>query len=138
MKGITAIGHVAIRVKDVGRTLDFYVNKLDFPEMMRLHFPDGRLMLVYLRITDVQYLEVFPDAEGERAPPREANGLNHFCLEVDDLDQVVDELGRRGVALSREKKIGLDGNPQAWIEDPDGNRIEFMQMAKDSMQAEAV
>ena len=138
MKGITAIGHVAIWVRDVERTLDFYVNKLDFPEMMRLHHPDGSLFLIYLRITDEQYLEIFPDAAEERAPPREANGINHLCLEVDNIDLVIDELGKRGVPLAREKKLGLDRNLQAWIEDPDGNRIELMQMAADSMQSEAI
>ena len=34
--------------------------------------------------------------------------------------------------------MGLDHNRQCWIEDPDGNRIEFMQMSRDSMQAEAI
>jgi lactoylglutathione lyase len=64
--------------------------------------------------------------------------MNHLCLEVDNLDRVVDELGNRGVSLVREKKLGLDRNLQAWIEDPDGNRIELMQMAADSMQSEAI
>ena len=32
MKGIKSIGHVAIRVKDIGRSLDFYVKKLGFAE----------------------------------------------------------------------------------------------------------
>ena len=87
MKSIMGIGHVAIRVKDIDRTLDFYVGKLGFPEMIRLD-RDGRLWLVYLRITDDQYLEVFPEAVGDRAPEREANGLNHICLEVDGIDRV--------------------------------------------------
>ena len=65
MKGITGIGHVAIKVKDLDRSLDYYVNKLGFPEMMRLRKDDGSVWLVYLRITDEQYLEVFP---GGRRP----------------------------------------------------------------------
>ena len=40
MEGINAIGHVAIRVKDIDRSLDFYVNKLGFTEMFRLHHDD--------------------------------------------------------------------------------------------------
>ena len=134
---ISAIGHVAIRVKDVSRTLDFYVEKLGFPEMFRLE-REGRLWIVYLRITDGQFLEIFPDAEGERAPPREANGLNHVCLEVDDMDASLAELAASGVPLAQAKKLGLDGNFQAWIEDPDGNRIELMQMAPDSLQRQAI
>jgi lactoylglutathione lyase len=137
MKSIVGIGHVAIRVKDIDRTLDFYVGKLGFSEMMRLD-RDGRLWLLYLRITDTQYLEVFPEAQGDRAPPREANGLNHLCLEVDSINSAVDELAKAGVSLVSEKKLGADGNLQAWVEDPDGNRIELMQMAPDSLQTKAI
>jgi lactoylglutathione lyase len=138
MRGLTGIGHVAIRVKDVARTLEFYCDRLGFAEILRLHHDDGRLWLIYLRITDDQFLEIFPEAVGERAPPREANGLNHVCLEVDDLDGILDQLAERGVPLTQARKVGADGNLQAWIEDPDGNRIELMQMASDGLQAEAI
>ena len=80
----------------------------------------------------------FPDAVGERAPAPESNGLNHICLTVADLDDVVRQLGARAVPLSRPLKLGPDGNRQAWIEDPDGNRIELMEMAADGLQAQAI
>src|SRR6476659_8957249 len=112
MKTVVGIGHVAIRVRDIARTLDFYVGKLGFSEMLRLD-RDGRLWLLYLRLTDSQYLEVFPEAAGERAPPREANGLNHLCLEVDSIDAAVAEPRAAGVPLTSEKKLGADGNMQA-------------------------
>ena len=60
MKGISSLAHVALKVKDMDRSLDFYVGKMGFPEMFRLH-RDGKLWIVYLRITDDQYLELFPD-----------------------------------------------------------------------------
>ena len=34
--------------------------------------------------------------------------------------------------------MGADGNLQAWIEDPDGNRIELMQMDPNNMQSKAL
>ncbi len=137
MLTVSSIAHVAIRVKDIARTLDFYTNKLGFAEMMRLD-RDGRLWLVYLRITDDQFLEVFPEGEGERAAEREAIGYNHMCLSVPDIDQTVREIEASGVPLIRPKTMGADGNWQAWIEDPDGHRIELMQMGSDSMQAAAI
>ena len=138
MKGISSLGHVAIRVNDIARSLDFYTGKLGFSELMRLHRDSGELWLIYLRITDDQYLELFPDAVGDRAPPKEANGLNHLCLTVDALDQVLSQLDAAGIPLSSPRKLGADGNLQAWIEDPDGNRIELMQMAPDGLQARAI
>ena len=35
-------------------------------------------------------------------------------------------------------KAGADGNRQAWLEDPDGNRIELMEMADDCLQYQAI
>ncbi len=137
MLTVSAITHVAIRVKDVERTLDFYINKLGFTEMLRLD-REGRLWLVYLRISDDQFLEVFPEGEGDRASEREAVGYNHMCLQVPDIEQTVRELNDAGVEMIRPKVQGADGNWQTWIEDPDGHRIELMQMAADSMQAQAI
>jgi lactoylglutathione lyase len=137
MKNIVGIGHIAIRVKDIDRTLDFYRDKLGFTEMFRLE-RDGKLWLMYLRVTDTQYIELFPEAVGDRAPAREANGLNHICLEVDSIDGVLADLDKAGIPIAREKQMGADGNLQAWIEDPDGNRIELMQMDPNNMQSKAL
>jgi lactoylglutathione lyase len=137
MLTVSALAHVAIRIKAIEPTLDFYVGKLGFREMLRLE-RDGRLWLVYLRITDEQFLEIFPDGEGDRAAEREAVGYNHLCLSVPSIDGALAELARAGVPLIRPKTLGADGNWQAWIEDPDGHRIELMEMAPDSAQAKAI
>ena len=138
MKGITGLGHVAIKVKDLDASLAFYSGLLDFPEMLRLHNKDGSTWLVYLRITDSQYLEVFPGAENDRAPGWNANGVNHLCLTVVDIENLVRRMEARGIKMLMPVKDGADGNRQAWIEDPDGNRIELMEMAPGCLQLEAI
>ena len=137
MKSVTAIAHVALRVSNIDRSLDFYVGKLGFAEMFRLD-RDGQLWIVYLRITDTQYLELFPGGDGRRVPVPNQIGPNHFCLEVDDIDAAIAELADKGVSLTQAKKKAVDGNNQAWIEDPDGNRIELMQMSDDCLQFRAI
>ena len=140
MHGFKAIAHVALKVKDLDRSLDFYVNKLGFAEMMRLDKPDGSpgVWLVYLRITDDQYLELFPDGQGDRAPGRDATAINHVCLGVDDIDKVIADLDKAGIPLTVQKKMAADKNWQCWIDDPDGNRIEIMQLMPDCLQLEAI
>lgn len=138
MQGITGIAHVAVRTADLDASLAFYTDRLGFEEMMRLNGDGGELLLVYLRITDTQYIEIFPNAVGTRSPGPLAMGMNHLCLEVDDLDAVVGRLAAAGVGTTIAPKMGLDGNRQAWIEDPDGNRIELMQMSADCMQLQAI
>src|SRR5712671_4593158 len=107
MKGITQLAHIALKVKDIDKSLDFYVNRMGFPEMFRLE-REGQLWIVYLRITDDQYLELFPDATGDHAPPFAAVGFNHLCLEVDDMDAAIQEITDRGVKLTQQKKTGVD------------------------------
>lgn len=138
MLGITAIGHVAIKISDLDRTLEFYQGRLGFPEMFRLHNDDGTPWLIYLRITDTQYLEIFPGAETDRAPGKNANAINHVCLSVVDLEHTVQALQAQNIPLTSPIKTGRDGNIQAWIEDPDGNRIELMQMRPDCRQLQAI
>ena len=107
MKGITGLAHVAIKVTDLDRSLAFYVGKLGFPEMLRLHNDDGSPWLVYLRITDDQYLEIFPGAENDRAPGWNANGMNHMCLAVDDLKALVKEIDAAGIPLLMPLKLAV-------------------------------
>jgi lactoylglutathione lyase len=138
MQGIVGLAHVAIKVTDLDRSLDFYINRLGFPEMLRLNKDDGSTWLVYLRITDDQYLEVFPGAENDRAPGWDANGMNHMCLAVEDIDAVIKRIEAAGISLLLPLKLAVDGNRQAWIEDPDGNRIELMEMDPGSLQLKAI
>lgn len=51
---------------------------------------------------------------------------------------VVEAIEARGIPLLIEKKTAVDCNRQAWIEDPDGNRVELMEMNPASMQLEAI
>jgi lactoylglutathione lyase len=133
------LGHLALRVNDLDASVAFY-NKIGFPEMLRLLNDKGAPWIVYHRITDELYLELFPGGDGETVPPPERTGLMHLCLTVEDIDVAEAELKKVGVELMRprDSKRGLDGNRGMWIEDPDGHQIEIMEMAPDCIQAEAV
>ncbi len=137
MEGLAGLGHVAIRARDLDAVLAFYTDKLGFREMFRLNHDDGSLMLVYVRVTEDQFLEFFPNGSGE-TPPASNVGYNHLCLTVADIEATLRDLEARGVPLARGLQTGRDGNRQAWIADPEGNRIELMEMAPDSKQAEAL
>ena len=138
MKGISSVGHIGIKVKNLEKSMAFYTETMGFPEMFRLHRDDGRVWLVYLRITDDQYLEIFPEAIQDRAPEPENNGINHFCLTVENIEEIVRQLEAKGVALYWPLKTGADNNRQAWVLDPDGNRIELMEMASNALQFKAI
>ena len=65
---------------------------------------------------------------------RSLDFYRHICLEVDDIEEAVRRLRERGVAVS-DVKVGNDRSYQAWISDPDGNRIELHGYTPESKQA---
>ena len=138
MTGILGIGHLALKVRDLDKSLDFWRDRVGFREMDRLRRDDGTTWLVYLRITDTQFLELFPGAATDQAPGEEANGVLHICLDIEDLDVEIARLEKAGVKIVSPINGGIDNNRGAWIHDPDGNRIELMEMHPNSIQYKAI
>ena len=66
--------------------------------------------------------------------PAQKQSFRHICLEVDDIRTTVERLRSKGIEVS-EPKLGKDRSWQAWITDPDGNRIELHDYNPDSKQA---
>ncbi|MDR3474985.1 MAG: VOC family protein [Devosia sp.] len=139
MAAFNSLGHVALRVNDLQKSLDFYA-KLGFPEFLRLTNEDGSPWICYLRITDEVYLELFPGADGGTVPNTLRSGVNHLCLTTEDIEATEAHLQRVGVPLEakRNPDRGIDGNRGMWVVDPDGNRIEIMEMAADCIQYTAM
>jgi lactoylglutathione lyase len=133
---VTHLGHVAIRCSDLDVSLAFY-GKLGLHEAFRLHRPDGSVGLVYLTIDDRSFLELFPGGTEAPAGGRQQLGYAHACLLVDDVQASYRAFVAAGVPTNGEPKLGGDGNWQVWVTDPDGTRLEIMQIMPDSLQARA-
>lgn len=130
---ITGLTHAAIQVTDLERSLDFYTNILGLPEQFRLTNEQGQPWLVYLRVAERQFIELFPTGKGPYSRP-EGSGVVHICLEVDDIQTTYRELTSRGLVARGEPNMGADGSWQFWTSDPDGNPIEFHQFTDESRQ----
>jgi lactoylglutathione lyase len=138
MNGITALGHLALKVQDLEAMAHFYRDQVGLQEMERLRHADGDTWLIYLRITDLQYLELIAGANTSQAPEDGPAGVTHICFTIADLDVEAARLAKAGVALTSQIKTGLDGNRGTWIVDPEGNRIELMEMAPNCIQYRAI
>ncbi len=126
---IQGIGHLAFCVRDLDTALEFYMQKLGLRRLFHLGSDDAP-WLVYLRVSHGQYIELFPEKE---AAQREKQCFSHLCLQVTEIEQEVARLRALGVQVG-DVSLGEDGNYQAWLADPDGNRIELMQMQPDGIQ----
>jgi catechol 2,3-dioxygenase-like lactoylglutathione lyase family enzyme len=110
------VHHVAICVADVPAALDFYVGVLGCSE--RSDRPDFGFPGAWLDAGN-QQIHLMQLA-GKPAP------LQHFALQVGDLDAAVAELAGKGVEVRRLPHTPGAGY-QAFLHDPSGNEIELNQ-----------
>lgn len=131
---ITGTGHVALRVSDVERSLRFYRDQLGLEEAFRIE-RDGSLWLVYVKLPDGTFVELFPGYEGRAHLDEGKVGVAHVCLLVDDAVETAEALRARGVETDEVRK-GRSGCLQFFVADPDGHRIELMEILPDSLQGQ--
>lgn len=116
---ITGIAHVAYRVSNLDRELDFF-KKLGYEESFAFT-ANGKTTEVFVKINDRQFFEVYPQTN-----PSQQLGWMHVCYEVGDLYAFVPVLNARGLTPASVKKAGA-GNLISSINDPDGRVTEFTQ-----------
>ena len=136
---ITGIGHIAITCKDIDRSLDFYTRILGLPEAFRMNNDDGTLWMVYLKTGSDDFIELFTGGGDPPDIPQNASGFKHLCLWVDDIETTLHDLKAKGLDVDPAGiRTGRSKCKQYFIADPDGVRIELMQLMPESNQAQAL
>jgi catechol 2,3-dioxygenase-like lactoylglutathione lyase family enzyme len=131
---VTALAHICFTVRNLEVAEEFYRDRIGLTPAFDFVNDLGERFGVYLHIGGRSFLELFQGA------PHGATGrasYAHFCLEVEELAATVAELRAKGVEVS-DPAMGADGSWQAWLADPDGNRIELHQYMPESKQAQAL
>ena len=133
---IKGIGHTAFNVTDMEKTIAFYERTFGFKRAFSISHPEtGKPWIEYLYAGGDQFIELFYGAT-EQPPYRDENaGFFHLCLQVEDIDAAWQRITEAGAPRNDAPKTGGDGNRQCWTHDPDGVKIELMQVGRDSLQA---
>jgi len=142
---LLGIGHVSFVCSDAVKSAAFYTDLLGLKQIRTIE-REGKPWLTYIAAQDSpdgmegsegQEIDLFWNGKRTRPNTWDSYGGSHLCLACDDVPNFVEELRRKGHPILIETKVGGDMNTQAWIEDPDKNRIELMQIHPDSPQAKA-
>jgi catechol 2,3-dioxygenase-like lactoylglutathione lyase family enzyme len=127
---IKNMAHACFTVRDLDAAIAFYCGKLGLKPAFDFINDKGERFGVYVHVGGRTFIELF---KGELGPPAKGQAYRHLCLEVGDIGATVTELRSRGVQVT-DPKMGSDHSWQAWLADPDGNRIELHQYTNESQQ----
>ena len=121
--------HTMLRVGDLDRSIDFYTNVLGMQLLRRNDYPGGKFTLAFVGYG--------PESEGavlelthnwDTKAYDLGTGYGHVALEVDDAYATCAEVRKRGGKVTREAGPMKHGTTViAFVEDPDGYKIEFIQ-----------
>jgi lactoylglutathione lyase len=118
-----------LRVGDLDRALDFYVGVLGMRELRRKDYPGGRFTNVFVGYGDETSAAVLELTHNWDTKTYDlGSGYGHVAIEFDDVYQACEEVKKRGGKVTREAGPMKHGTTViAFVEDPDGYKIEFVQ-----------
>jgi len=115
--------HSMIRVKDVDKTLHFFIDLLGLIETKRIDVPEGKFTLIFLA-TDHGEAEIeLTHNWGSTENYSTGRNFGHLAFEVDNIYQTCQKLMDAGVVINRPPR---DGH-MAFVKTPDNISIELLQ-----------
>ena len=121
--------HTMLRVGDLKCSIDFYTSVLGMQVLRQKDFPDGRFTLAFVGYGAEEKEAVLELTHNWDTSTYDlGTGYGHVAVEVDDAYQACDEVRKRGGRVTREAGPMKHGTTViAFVEDPDGYKIEFIQ-----------
>ena len=121
-----SIDHIAIISSDYQKAKDFYVDKLGFKVKREVERKDRDDFIITLEAPNGILIELFI----EKNPPRrvtrpEAAGLRHLAFRVQDIEESVETLNKKGIETEEIRIDPQNGKRMTFFMDPDGLPLEL-------------
>jgi lactoylglutathione lyase len=118
-----------LRVGDLNKSIKFYGDVLNMKLLRKHDYPDGKFSLAFVGYGDEKDHTVIELTHNwDISSYDKGNAYGHIAIEVDDAYAACDAVKKSGGKVVREAGPMMHGTTViAFIEDPDGYKIEFVQ-----------
>lgn len=134
MPTIKKINHVAIVVEDMDDALSFWRDSLGLDLHELRDMPAEKSRVAFMPVADGEIELVVPTTDDSgiaKYLAKRGQGMHHICLEVDDIDGMLEKLKAKNVRLINEQpRTTADGKKYAFIhpESARGVLVELYQL----------
>ena len=120
---LLGISHIAVKATDVEKSVAFYRDFLGFAEQGRLNnLDDGSLQLVFMKVSDTQWIEVFDGKRYEKS-----DRIHQISFRVNDAEEMRGYLEKKRIKVPAKVSRGQIKNFGFTVKDPHGYNIEIQQ-----------
>lgn len=121
--------HTMLRVGDLDKSLNFYTEVLGMKLLRRKDYPEGKFTLAFVGYGEESETAVLELTHNWDTSSYDLGaGYGHIAIEVDDAYAACDAVRAKGGKVVREAGPMMHGTTViAFVEDPDGYKIEFIQ-----------
>lgn len=126
MSKIKKINHVAIVVENIDSALKFWRDDLGLVLDHIEDVPSQSSKVAFLPVGEgeVELVEpTNPDSGLAKYLEKRGEGMHHLCIEVDDIEGMLDQLKIKDVTLINEKPLDLPGRRMAFIHPKSTNGV---------------
>lgn len=126
MTDLRKINHVAILVRDIESALHFWRDQLGLPLDHIEEVPSQASKVAFLPIGEgeVELVEpIDPDSGLSKYLEKRGEGMHHLCIEVNDIQDMLEKLKENQVRLINEDPIELPGRKMAFIHPKSANGV---------------
>lgn len=129
--------HTMLRVGDLERSLAFYTEVLGMRLLRRKDYPSGRFTLAFVGYGDESEQTVLELTHNWDTTAYDiGSGYGHIAIGVDDIEGTCQAIAAKGGRVVRPPGPMKHGTTViAFVEDPDGYRVELIQLAAPSAAA---
>ncbi|MDE2005399.1 MAG: lactoylglutathione lyase [Rhodospirillales bacterium] len=123
--------HTMLRVGDLARSVDFYCKGFGMKELRRRDVPDGKYTLAFVGYGDEADHTVIELTYNYGTDKYEmGSAFGHLAIGVPDVAATTETLRGMGAKVTREPgPVKFGTTIIAFVEDPDGYKIELVQRA---------
>lgn len=115
------IEHIGIFTEDTKALKDWYIKVFDWKEVY-----DNGKGTYFLKADDGVMIEFCKTDVDGGTHPKNASGIRHLAISVDDFDALVERLTKEGVKVLTEATVSDKGIGTMFFEDPVGNVLHLI------------
>lgn len=124
--------HTMIRVLDLEKSIGFYTDLLGMKLLRKTDYPSGEFTLAFVGYEDESKGAVIELTYnwGQKEPYSLGDAYGHIAIGVPDIYGTCERLASAGVRIPRPPgPMKHGGSVIAFVDDPDGHKIELIQRA---------